>query len=291
MTLFGETFSVRRAVEACQTGHAFKELTSCKGQRSLHAMFRCFEVFLPVVRGRLSLIEELAFRFVERQAAQSVVYTEVESALPRILSATLFFPLTPYTPFFLRLSLSMAWGHQVRYSPHLLADGGLLVQPSSATPESAQSPTQIPTTPDEETAAVPARRGSHSRPVTCEPSLTRPPPLCLSSGWLANFALPLHLSHALAQVSAEDVYEAVTRGLRRGEARFGVAVNQILCMLAFRPDWAVRALADRTGPKLRKNKKKSDKKNTLTKRAGSLLCSSNNPFLSLSSPLSAPIFR
>lgn len=77
VTLFGETFPVRKAVETCATGSDFKRLASCKGKRSLHAMFRCFEVFLPVVRGRLSLIEELAFRFVERQAAQSVVYTEV----------------------------------------------------------------------------------------------------------------------------------------------------------------------------------------------------------------------
>ena len=87
VTLFGETYPVRAAVEACESGDQFRSITTCKGKRSLHAMFRCFEVFLPVVRGRLRLIEELAFRFVERQAAQSVVYTEV------------------------------------RYSPHLLADG------------------------------------------------------------------------------------------------------------------------------------------------------------------------
>jgi len=42
-------------------------------------MFQCFECFLPVVRGRLVLLEQLAFRFVEAQAAQSVLYTEVNT--------------------------------------------------------------------------------------------------------------------------------------------------------------------------------------------------------------------
>jgi len=34
------------------------------------------------------------------------------------------------------------------------------------------------------------------------------------------------------------VIDAVTRGLRAGEAEFGVTVNQILCSIAWRPEWA-----------------------------------------------------
>ena len=34
------------------------------------------------------------------------------------------------------------------------------------------------------------------------------------------------------------IIDAVTRGLRRGEKEFGVLVNQILCCIAWRPDWA-----------------------------------------------------
>ena len=51
-------------------------------------MFKCFEHFIPIVRGDLGLIESLAYDFVKRQASQNIVYTEV------------------------------------RYSPHLLAEGG-----------------------------------------------------------------------------------------------------------------------------------------------------------------------
>lgn len=34
------------------------------------------------------------------------------------------------------------------------------------------------------------------------------------------------------------VVDAVTKGLRRGEKDFGIIVNQILCCIAWRPDWA-----------------------------------------------------
>eukprot|EP00615_Pteridomonas_danica_P008297 CAMPEP_0114342060 /NCGR_PEP_ID=MMETSP0101-20121206/9515_1 /TAXON_ID=38822 ORGANISM="Pteridomonas danica, Strain PT" /NCGR_SAMPLE_ID=MMETSP0101 /ASSEMBLY_ACC=CAM_ASM_000211 /LENGTH=393 /DNA_ID=CAMNT_0001475977 /DNA_START=206 /DNA_END=1387 /DNA_ORIENTATION=- len=145
VTLFGETLPVRHAIETCASGEDFKKLVSCKDRRSLHAMFRCFEIFLPIVRGRLQLLEELAYRFVERQAAQSVVYTEV------------------------------------RYSPHLLADGGLMV---------------------------------------------------LDNGQLAQ-----DVPSAMKD-SADAILAAITSGLRRGEKKFGVTVNQLLCCLAFRPDWA-----------------------------------------------------
>jgi adenosine deaminase len=39
-------------------------------------------------------------------------------------------------------------------------------------------------------------------------------------------------------VDPAPVVDAVTRGLRRGEKEFGVFVNQILCCIAWRPDWA-----------------------------------------------------
>jgi adenosine deaminase len=39
-------------------------------------------------------------------------------------------------------------------------------------------------------------------------------------------------------VDARPVVDAVTRGLRRGSIDFGVLVNQILCCICWRPDWA-----------------------------------------------------
>mmetsp|Transcript_25114 Transcript_25114/g.37576 ORF Transcript_25114/g.37576 Transcript_25114/m.37576 type:complete len:149 (+) Transcript_25114:580-1026(+) len=99
-------------------------------------MIICFEHFIPIVRGDLGLLEELAHNFVKRQAAQNIVYTEV------------------------------------RYSPHLLAEGGDFVATDDV------------------------------------------------------------------KVDAEPVLDAVTKGLRRGEKEYGVKVNQILCCIAWRPDWA-----------------------------------------------------
>jgi adenosine deaminase len=43
-------------------------------------------------------------------------------------------------------------------------------------------------------------------------------------------------------VSAEDVFRAVTRGLRRGCSTFHVTVSQILCAITWRPDWAEPSL-------------------------------------------------
>ena len=136
---WGEPIAVRAPVAACGAdARAFAALTTCRGQRSLKAMIDCFEIFLPIARGRLALLETLACRFVENQALQGVVYTEV------------------------------------RYSPHLLCEGGELGGAPGA----------------------PSAR------------------------------------------AADAVVAAVTRGLRRGEAAFGVTVNQILCCLSMRPDWA-----------------------------------------------------
>ncbi|CAB9516965.1 Adenosine deaminase [Seminavis robusta] len=38
--------------------------------------------------------------------------------------------------------------------------------------------------------------------------------------------------------SAREVVQAITRGLRRGSADFDIVVNQILCAINWRPDWA-----------------------------------------------------
>lgn len=48
-------------------------------------------------------------------------------------------------------------------------------------------------------------------------------------------------------VSAQDVVLAITQGLRRGTAETGIIVNQILCAISWRPDWArsVVELADK----------------------------------------------
>ena len=147
---FGETLHIRQALRDCGSFNAFKELITCKGKRSLIEMLRCFERFLPVVRGNTDLIEELAFRFVEKQAAQHVVYTEL------------------------------------KYSPHLLSNAGTME----------------------------AQEGGGG------------------GGEGASAA------EAGAVREARLVFAAVTRGLRRGEARFGVTVNQILCCLSFQLAWA-----------------------------------------------------
>eukprot|EP00553_Chaetoceros_curvisetus_P001580 CAMPEP_0204628330 /NCGR_PEP_ID=MMETSP0717-20131115/15552_1 /ASSEMBLY_ACC=CAM_ASM_000666 /TAXON_ID=230516 /ORGANISM="Chaetoceros curvisetus" /LENGTH=425 /DNA_ID=CAMNT_0051644881 /DNA_START=22 /DNA_END=1295 /DNA_ORIENTATION=- len=54
---------------------------------------------------------------------------------------------------------------------------------------------------------------------------------------------PHFLSDGAHNIGDDDVkpgpiVDAVTRGLRRGEEDFGVKVNQILCCIAWRPEWA-----------------------------------------------------
>ena len=77
-------------MQECIDLEAFHSICTCRGKRSLHEMIKCFEIFVPIVRGNLEFLEELAYDFVKRQAQQNVIYTEV------------------------------------RYSPHLLAKGGSL---------------------------------------------------------------------------------------------------------------------------------------------------------------------
>jgi len=82
-------FPVRSLVEQTTDDKLkFQSLCICRGKRSLQEMIKCFEIFLPIVRGDLDIIEHLSSDFVQRQADQNIKYTEV------------------------------------RYSPHLLAYGG-----------------------------------------------------------------------------------------------------------------------------------------------------------------------
>ena len=52
-------------------------MCTCRGKHSLHEMLKCFETFVPIVRGDLDLLETLALDFVKRQSKQNIVYTEV----------------------------------------------------------------------------------------------------------------------------------------------------------------------------------------------------------------------
>ena len=85
------SLEVRKLVkESIDNQHSFQNLCTCRGKKSLQAMIACFEIFVPIVRGKLKLLEELAFHFCRRQFQQNIVYTEV------------------------------------RYNPHLLSTGGFL---------------------------------------------------------------------------------------------------------------------------------------------------------------------
>ena len=79
-------FPIRSRVAACGCLADYTKLcTAAGGERSLRAMLECFLTFTPAVRGKLDVIEELAYRFVARQAAQRVVYTEMRYS-PQLLA-------------------------------------------------------------------------------------------------------------------------------------------------------------------------------------------------------------
>jgi adenosine deaminase len=128
------TIPIRSAIEQCKSKEDLHSLCTCRGKRSLHEMIKCFEHFIPIVRGDLELIERLAYDFAKRQAMQNIIYTEV------------------------------------RYSPHVLAEGG-----------------------------------DYTGDTKVEPG---------------------------------PVIDAITKGLRRGEKDYGIKINQILCCIAWRPDFA-----------------------------------------------------
>lgn len=82
------TMPIRSALVQCETVQDLHALCTCRGKRSLYEMIKCFELFLPIVRGNLELLETLSYNFCRRQSKCNVIYSEV------------------------------------RYSPHLLAEGG-----------------------------------------------------------------------------------------------------------------------------------------------------------------------
>ena len=45
-----------------------------------------------------------------------------------------------------------------------------------------------------------------------------------------------------ADDKANKVFEAITKGLRRGSAKYGITVNQIMSAITWRPDWAPKTL-------------------------------------------------
>lgn len=145
----GEQLHVRNLVKECSSSREFHNLCTCRGYRSLKAMLNCFEIFMPLVRRNLDLIEQLAFDFCQRQFEQNTLYTEV------------------------------------RYSPHFLAESFQEDQRHSGGEEDGSKTNRI---------------------------------------------------------DAEAVFQAVTRGLRRGCKQFKITVNQILCGLTWRPDWAMPTL-------------------------------------------------
>jgi len=135
-----KTLKVRELVQNCgESKKEFHKLCTCRGYRSLKEMLNCFEIFLPLVRRNLELLEQLAYDFCQRQYEQNVVYTEV------------------------------------RYSPFLLAEG--------------------------------------------------------------------YETEEEQEINAEAVFNAITRGLRRGSHKFGITINQIISAITWRPDWAMPTLA------------------------------------------------
>lgn len=91
-------------VSDCENALAFRQLCTCrrryrkmrqgvnipksnakKLKGTLEDMLTCFEFFTPLVYSNESLLEELAFDFVQRQWEQNVIYTEVRYS-PQLLA-------------------------------------------------------------------------------------------------------------------------------------------------------------------------------------------------------------
>ncbi|KAL3907343.1 MAG: hypothetical protein SGPRY_010203 [Prymnesium sp.] len=70
----------------------FRAYITCNpAERSLRAMIDKFMVFLPIVQGELSVLQEMARRFVGVQAAHNVLYTEVRYS-PHTLTSNATLP-------------------------------------------------------------------------------------------------------------------------------------------------------------------------------------------------------
>mmetsp|Transcript_28858 Transcript_28858/g.44362 ORF Transcript_28858/g.44362 Transcript_28858/m.44362 type:complete len:474 (+) Transcript_28858:180-1601(+) len=97
-------YPVRKLVQDCRSTKDFHSLCTCRGKYSLYEMLKCFEVFSPIARGNLELLEMLAYDFCKRQAQQNVVYTEVR-----------------YSPHLLASGASLAGKHKVDADPVVTA--------------------------------------------------------------------------------------------------------------------------------------------------------------------------
>ena len=103
-----KTLPVRRLVTACTSQREFHALCTCRGKRSLQAMITCFEVFVPIVRGKPALLERLSYDFVRRQ-----VVAKTRGRSPTVAGGSVASAAAPRTS--ARLSRG---GHQTcRWSP------------------------------------------------------------------------------------------------------------------------------------------------------------------------------
>jgi len=138
----GKMLEVRKAVRECHGDLAkFTSLVTVGSDIiGLFPILDCFYTFLPIVRGRLALLEELAFEFCRERKKHNIIYTEV------------------------------------RYSPFEFLPQG-------------------------------------------------------EDGQIADTS------------KAADAVKAVCAGLQKGQAEFGVTVQQILCCIAAQPAWSAQTMA------------------------------------------------
>jgi adenosine deaminase len=76
---------IRDKVRACRTSRDYHALCTCRGQHSLTEMLNTFQMFFPLVQGNLTLLEQLAYDFCQRQSQQNIVYTEARYS-PHLLA-------------------------------------------------------------------------------------------------------------------------------------------------------------------------------------------------------------
>ena len=110
----------------------------------------------------------------------------------------------------------------MRYSPQLLADGGVLQEQKDGKKMAVQQGCSAEDVYQVIVSSEVARHSIKLRVHFC----TR----------LAYFKLSSFSQ--LFPIMILPLVKAVTRGLRRGEGTYGVVCNQILCCLGFRPDWS-----------------------------------------------------
>lgn len=74
----GKTLKIRSELAKCKDAQEFGQLVNPGPEpKGLFYMLDCFYRFLPIVRGRMEIIEELAYQFRNKQAADNIIYTEV----------------------------------------------------------------------------------------------------------------------------------------------------------------------------------------------------------------------